>query len=215
MILVEKGSANTYMQNSHSGKESLLKIVELFDQAEAKVKEVEQLSNQLSIPSINQLRYVGYHLVRSICADDTTAEFSIQIEKAERHCKRAIYDAVEIGIIYLFEKIKNFQDDYSKHSEVVTVLNNYIELCQKTEDAKEFITKIRDGHNESRDQYYAECQPVYSTLKEITQTLELARPTINLLIEKNQQSDKTSTRRFIVFVLLSLAAILIALYRLM
>ncbi len=50
-----------------SDKESLQEVIDLFDQAESKVKELERLCGELSIPSINQLRYVGYHLTKALC----------------------------------------------------------------------------------------------------------------------------------------------------
>jgi hypothetical protein len=45
----------------------------------------------LFIPSINQLRYAGYHIVRSLLNDDEK-ELQAERVKAINHVKRAIYD---------------------------------------------------------------------------------------------------------------------------
>jgi len=153
-------------------REKLEAIIRLFDEAESKVKEVEQLSSDLSIPSINELRYVGYHLTKALC-QQTDGTISSELDKAERHCKRAIYDAVEIGVIYLLEKIQEFQQDYGRSVEIVTVIPNYIELCAEAHDTREFISHIKENCEKDRDRYYEECQPHYIALKTIYRKLNL------------------------------------------
>jgi hypothetical protein len=94
-------------------KNTIKEIVQLFDEAESRVKEVELLAHELSIPSVNQLRYVGYHLARSLNEEDNSTEFDLQIGKAKGHCQRAIYDAHEAGIIFMLERVKQFREVYS------------------------------------------------------------------------------------------------------
>jgi hypothetical protein len=43
------------------------------------------------IPSINELRYVGHHIVRSLLSDDAK-EIQAERVRAINHVKRAIYD---------------------------------------------------------------------------------------------------------------------------
>lgn len=45
-------------------KDRLKELSDLFAEAEAKVKEVEEIDGDIVVPSINELRYVGYHLIR-------------------------------------------------------------------------------------------------------------------------------------------------------
>ena len=86
-------------------KAKLRQIVGLFDQAENLLKEVEKVCGDLTVPSINQLRYVGYHIARAIVAQHDDSFFD-ELKKAENHCKRAIYDAYEVGILYFLDGIK-------------------------------------------------------------------------------------------------------------
>jgi hypothetical protein len=79
-----------------SNKADTLKLLlGLFEQAEVKIKNVEQTTQEgLLTPSINQLRYAGYHIVRSLLEYD---EQQVQEERvsAINHVKRAIYDIDE------------------------------------------------------------------------------------------------------------------------
>jgi hypothetical protein len=46
------------------------------EQAETKIKNFELITSEgLFIPSINQLRYAGYHIVRSLLNDDEKEYF--------------------------------------------------------------------------------------------------------------------------------------------
>jgi hypothetical protein len=61
------------------------------------------------IPSINELRYVGYHIVRSLLSDDEK-ELQAERVKAINHVKRAIYDIDESLLIYYIETAANFKE---------------------------------------------------------------------------------------------------------
>lgn len=131
-------------------KQSIQEVVDLFDLAERKVKEVEQLSQELSVPSINELKYVGYHLARAFCADDT-AELSRQISKGKGHCQRAIYDAHEVGIIYLLERIRAFKERYPKRSHLIAeAIDDYIDKLEIADQAAKLIANVNEGPADSR-----------------------------------------------------------------
>jgi len=187
----------------------LLGIIDLFDEAEAKLKEIEQLSSELSIPSVNELRYVGYHLTKALCSQSED-DFSDEVDRAERHAKRAIYDANEIGLIYLLEQVQLFQADYAKSTEIIDVIPDYIKLCRRVDEASDFMRNIRENNHKERDKYYAECGPHCVALKEIYQTLTLARPEINKREYAKSVQEKSSTRRFVITVLLMLTAICVS-----
>lgn len=187
-------------------KDAIKGIVALFDKAENKVKEVEQFAQELSIPSINELRYVGYHLARAMCESDEH-ELSCQIEKATGHCKRAIYDAHEIGIIYMLERVRVFKDAYSLHaSSVLEVIPAYTEELSNSNKASRFIAEIKEQHRNNRDDYYEVCIPHYETLRDIVERLSEAEPLINTKITEKVAKDRKDTRRFITTVLIAVLA---------
>lgn len=190
-------------------KDAIKGIVALFDKAENKVKEVEQFAQELSIPSINELRYVGYHLARAMCENDER-ELSCQIEKAIGHCKRAIYDAHEIGIIYMLERVRIFKDAYSSHaSAVLEVIPAYTGELSSSNKASKFIAEIKEQHRNNRDDYYELCVPHYETLRDIVERLSQAEPLINTKITEKATQDRRDTRRFIMTISLTVLGITI------
>jgi len=191
-------------------KQNIREIIELFDRAEDKVKEIEQLDQEISIPSINELRYVGYHLARLFCEEDPQ-EIDTQIIKAKNHCQRAIYDAHEIGIIYMLEQIKFFKETYlSSINFVIEVLPDYADSLRIAQESSVFIAKIKEHHRENRDIYYEECQPHYASLRKVFDTFILAKPLIEQKKIAANKNDKKETRRFVINVLLIILGIIVA-----
>ncbi|MBE0508349.1 MAG: hypothetical protein IBX50_16800 [Marinospirillum sp.] len=70
-------------------KSQLESLLSLFSEAEAKVKEAEEIDGAISVPSINELRYVGYHLTRALANKDPR-EVEQELTKAANHARRAI-----------------------------------------------------------------------------------------------------------------------------
>ncbi len=197
---------------SPAQRDAIKEVIHLFDKAEAKIKEVEQLSQSLSIPSINELRYVGYHLARSYIEEDQR-ELDNHIDKAKRHCMRAIYDAHEMGIIDMLELVKLFKEDYtSSSSAVLEVIPTYTEELAKANNASRFIADIKENHRNNRDDYYEHCEPHYKALRDIVDKLTVAEPLVNQKIVEKRECDRTQTRRFIITVLLMLLAIVVSIF---
>jgi len=190
-------------------KSSIQNIVQLFDEAEDKVKEVELLAQEISIPSINELRYVGYHLARSFCEDDPE-KLDTQIDKATRHCKRAIYDAHEIGIIYMLEQIKLFKEKYISDSDsVIKIIPLFADDLVKVTETADFIAQVKGSCRNDRDEYYAQCKPLYLTLKKVFDKFNVSEALINQEIIKSRREDRKQTRRYITGTLIALLSIVI------
>jgi len=191
-------------------KNAIKEIIDLFDKAEEKVKEVEQLAQELSVPSINELRYVGYHLARAFCEEDHQ-ELNIQITKAQGHCKRAIYDAHEIGIIFMLEQIKIFKETYIPFSSsVIKMIPSYTQELSTTSKASQFIAEVKEKHRNNRDAYYKECEPYYLSLRNILEKIAIAEPLINQDITEKRENDQKNTRRFITTIIISLLSITVS-----
>lgn len=182
----------------------------LFDMAETKLKETEQLCGDLAIPSVNELRYAGYHITKAMCESDDT-KHDEELRRAERHCKRAIYDANEVGIEYLLRKIADFKDTYSGSSKVTEVIQNYSSCLADAQEAADLISKARKNNGESRESYYEQCEPHYEKLNKINGILEQSAPQINQLEEQQQMADKKASRRFWVQISIMLLGITISL----
>ncbi len=71
-------------------------------------KLIRVLANTLTVPmvqAINQLRYAGHHVLKAqICSNDAVAKQNL-IE-AYKHCKRAVYDALDFYVYKLNENYR-------------------------------------------------------------------------------------------------------------
>ena len=169
-------------------KDKINKLITVFKEAEKQLKHSEHDTNKLSIPSINQLRYVAFHLVESFALKDTT-KVEEELNKAINHAQRAKYDAVEIGIVYYLEQIKIFQETYSTYTETLDILPNYIEYLTKAQNASDELQKIKDEEKD-REEYYKDIAPYYQALKDIYLSLQTAIPLITKKIQKNTRLKK-------------------------
>ena len=89
----------------------LREIHDLYDEADRSVREVTEFADEVMIPPVNELRYAGHHVLQAVAAktDDRRTE---HVQKAHRHCERALYDAAEIGIMEAVEIISEFRMAY-------------------------------------------------------------------------------------------------------
>lgn len=127
-------------------------LARLYRQAEEKIKLVENLSQELSIPAVNELRYAGYHMVQYLSGN---GDSEIELKKAQNHCKRAIYDAVEAGITHQLEMIRIFQHDF-KVLILSDFIPNYPALQKQIREARDLILAPKSDRND-RAAYYEEC----------------------------------------------------------
>ncbi|MDA3898214.1 MAG: hypothetical protein PF482_18925 [Desulfobacteraceae bacterium] len=117
----------------HYDQKALLKIRELFAEAEKAIKYIEDFGGELVVPAVNQLRYTGNHLVRYLSSLDGD-----ELRDAGKHAKRATYDAYEAAIVYHLLEYKKFCDDY-RRIQISEVIPDYIKHKDKIEAARTFI----------------------------------------------------------------------------
>jgi hypothetical protein len=191
-------------------------IYQLIRAAENKIKEAERLDTELHIPSINQLRYVAFHLSEALCSSDDIL-FKSEAEKAKNHCYRAIYDAHEIIIVYYLETVKVFRERYANNlSTVYEVLPSLVEDLNCSNNAREYIATIDRGAIISRDNYYQEAEPYCITLADISKKFAAAEPLLQNKIDKELRETRKlaaqelkETRKFIIQTFLTILAILV------
>jgi len=186
-------------------KEKISKLITVFNEAEKQLKHSEHDTNELSIPSINQLRYVAFHLIESFSSQETT-KIDEEITKAINHAQRAKYDAVEIGIVYFLEQIKIFQQTYSTYTETLEILPSYITYLTKAQNASDQLQRLKDEEKE-REEYYRDIEPFYQALKDINTSLQTAIPLITKKIEENNEKTRKENKNFIIGVGLTLLGI--------
>lgn len=176
-----------------------------FKDAESKIKSAELLDQTISIPSINELRYAGHHILRATQLKEED-EILEELDKANRHTKRSFYDAVEASILYKLQKIENFDKEYKLIPETITVINNY---NSKLSQVSNIVQEIEDINIDSRDEKYKIIEDHYKTIKEINNEFQMSIPTIVNLIDKNEQTEKKEHRRFVLQLIMGAIAIIV------
>ncbi|WP_460149565.1 hypothetical protein [Pseudomonas sp. H1_A03] len=163
-----------------------IELVRLYRLAEEKIKLVENLNQALSIPAINELRYAGFHMTQFLAGDEKAEE---QLRKAESHCKRAIYDAVEAGVTHQLEVIAKFQDDFRLLIISETILD-YNQIKADAIEARDLILEPRAP--EEREAYYEKCSEHLENLRKAQKKLDLYREDL-LKALKRQSNQSLST----------------------
>ncbi|MBF0219190.1 MAG: hypothetical protein HQL49_06645 [Gammaproteobacteria bacterium] len=192
-------------------KQRLRLIVALFDKAELVLREIGDLSGKITVPSINELRYVGYHIAKAICHDDDDS-IDNELDRAESHCQRAIYDAYESGLVFSLESIQNFRDAYLEHSDIVLLtIPDYITMLEQADAASADIQRYREEHEKNRKRFYEDCAKHYKTIEAIYKKLKnSAEPLIRAQIIKKNSEDRRQTQRYISTVAIAILAIVVA-----
>ena len=156
-----------------ASKKDYEELLSLYKDAQSKIKRVSRVSGELVIPAINQLRYAGEHILNSIVSESGDSRDK-ELLKAGLHCKRAIYDTTEGGIIFLLEQIKLFKEDY-KYIPISAVIPDYIKKLQIVDKIKNRLKVISKHNTDSILEYYEEMQKYFEELDPILEYFNLAR----------------------------------------
>lgn len=169
-----------------------------FKKAEEKIKKLELSHKNLIIPSVNELRYAGYHLLQASRLT-TDNEIKEEISKANRHTKRAIYDAIEASLVYILQEIELFDKEYNKIPETSEIIPEY---DTKIANVKNIVAKLEDIEASSREEKYEEIEEFYTQLRVINDTLNNSIQRISVLIDKNENTQKKESRKYFFMIIL-------------
>lgn len=185
-------------------KQEIEQLRMCFEDAEKTIKHIEQATFELAIPSVNQLRYVAYHILRASNEKNykTIEELKEEIKKALHHCQRAKFDAVEIGLTYFLEEVRIFEDTYSHIKETQDVITNYSSYLVDAQSAADELKSIADTEKD-RKIYYEKIKPHYEKLKSIVYEFRKAKSLIAVQVEENNKEKIKDTRRFVITITIS------------
>ena len=123
--------------------DALRQVRELYAHAERLLKEVERLTGEVTIPSINELRYAGFHILQALDETGTVSDED-HVFRAKDHCERAIYDVAEAGLIFVVDTINRFQWEY-RGIAIIDVVRNIPQVRDRVEEAS---TLLEDGRSD-------------------------------------------------------------------
>ena len=174
-------------------------VIALFHEAERALKFVELDQNEGTVvPAINELRYAGYHICKAIEATNPK-ERAEEIDKAEKHCKRAKFDALEFGILDQLERFKIFQDDY-RLVVISGIVPDYTDIRLKAIDIQDFIDRV---DRSDRDNHHERCKEYFEEFRLLVRKLDAARPELNKKL-RNTRWGAFATAAGVVIALLTL-----------
>ena len=188
-------------------RESIQDLKKLFNRAEQYAKEVEMLRSEVQIPAINELRYAGHHLLKAI---DEEGYVSDDLLEAKSHCFRAMYEAVEAGIVFCLDEIKEFQERYSDVV-VSEVIADYPDRLARVQRAMTLIVDGRTGRTsvEAQVECYADELRV---VREIMEVFKASRDDLNVkraqAEEARRNADAVRRRDHTRIAVIILAAVL-------
>ena len=157
--------------------ESIVEVKKLFKLAEQYIKEIEILGSAVQMPAINELRYVAYHVLKSIDESGNISE--AEFIKAKSHCHRAMYEALEAGIMVCLEAIKKFQDEY-RWLVVTEVIRDYPQHLARAQEAVA-VLKVGRSDRESVEQQVEQYKGEFHALRDIVQLFAASRNDLNAL----------------------------------
>ncbi len=151
------------------------------------LKEVERLTGEVTIPSINELRYAGFHILQAI--DETgTVSNKHHVFRAKDHCERAIYDVAEAGLIFVIDTINRFQWEY-RGIAIIDVVRNIPQIRERVEEASALL---QDGRSDD----LLDLEKILRLFQALKADVEdLDRHVPDLAFKENER--RKGTRRFI------------------
>lgn len=181
-----------------STKIDFFELKKHFSDAEIALKTVEEITQEVLIPSVNQLRYAGRHLTDLLTETDQE-KIDHHFKEFFIHCNRAERDAWEVGIISLLNEIKEFDRRYLGVT-VSDIIPNYVETRKKINQIRDFLsTSPQNGQEENKIHF----KEKYLELKDIYYTYDLSISELNKKL-KNQGSQVLYTILGIIIALIGL-----------
>ena len=148
----------------------------LYKKAEDAIHTLGIENSGVDVSAINELRYVGNHLLTALTTSDEQIH-NENIQRAKRHCKRALYDAYDGAIFYQIELFKQFKSDYAT-TPILDVLTDIVEIEQSFKQAKSLLKQARNNFD-NREEYYAKVEKVYPSIEKAVERVEAAREELN------------------------------------
>ena len=140
------------------------------------------MHEELFIPSINQLRYAGYHVLAALVSE-VPATKEEECRKAKSHCLRAIYDAYDNEINFTLSKINQFREDY-KSIQILPTFPEYSQILVEARRAQSLLIKARKS-NDARRGYYSDARDVARSLRAAVCAIEDIREELNKVVAQH------------------------------
>lgn len=156
-------------------EEPVQEIRDLYDKAEADLKTVGRVRNDLCVAAVNQLRYAGQHLVRALAETDAT-KINNDLDAAKRHALRAIYDVNDASIQYHLYEINRIRTTYPVN--LNDIVPEYTSIMKAVQRASDHIEQKSYENRKDRKMLYREMREDVKALTDAYSKLIASLPDI-------------------------------------
>jgi len=125
-------------------------IRKLYEEAEEALKRYERISLVNLAPALNELRYVGHHLLEADGAGNEADKLQ-HLTRAKAHCERARYDAKEATIISLLECVADLRAMGISADEMRQFIPDWDDLIDDASAARTLLERTGNVKNDRDD----------------------------------------------------------------
>lgn len=180
--------------------DALSQVYTQFCRTEIKLKSLEYHLAELAMPSVNELRYAAFHILRAMQAEglfelvnapdgtdprelladgicpsgeavDEPPDAENELRRAKSHCGRAYYDIVQIEVIDKAELVREYEKKYSIGL-IQRVIEGYSSLSDAIRNAHDRMAEVNEKYYLSREKY---CQELQDAAKPILDAYKALR----------------------------------------
>jgi len=177
-------------------REQINEICIIWDGVEEKIKYSERITNEVSLPSINELRYAGRRLIDAlnisfkdeISAEDKKEFYSFLLE-AKHFCVRAEHDAIDSIVLFIDSRLNEIIREFG-----IVLINQvfpkFSEMKKKINDANHIITRSRKERDSRTELYNDIFKSLSDGLLDMYNDLLISEEIIKAHIEEVQKKEK-------------------------
>jgi hypothetical protein len=172
-------------------------LYKAFEKAKDRIKKItydiygpDNTEQTLAAPALNELRYVGFHIIRAISKFDRK-EQEEELRRAIRHCERASYDIIEIGIAYQLGLFEGFREEF-RQTPITATIKDWGHICESINRINAELCEI-NRFDEAGEEYLIVAEEKLQQLFSITANLPQYRT------ELDKVQNRRQIRKFFTF----------------
>ncbi len=204
------------MPSDDSANDAELKktVRDEFDKAEKALKRYERVGGATLVAAINQLRYVGRHIIDAEVVGIGIQSRNEHYRKAICHCHRAAFDAREATVIYLLDKIQGFTEPAQSYDiDIVTrFIPDYLDRLGAAAAAQQLLVNVgslREAADQSViDDAIAALLDFWTQIRVKRGLIVRAQKATDEQKQRADEQKRTEDRRFVINFLIGIGGIL-------
>ena len=145
-------------------EDDVRELRELYNTAEADLKNVGREQDALIVTGVNQCRYVGQHLLRALVNTDETSIRS-NLDAAKKHAQRAIYDINDSAIQFYIRRIDDLRNKHFPTVDFASIVPDYSSVVTALAEARRLV-EMTSNAVEYREKYYNDVRDAVASLRQ-------------------------------------------------